>query len=146
MNRPIATDELDWVTIEEYLDTDNEVTVEGLFLNTTEDDEKAEPDLYQVFFKPPWRLLIAPTEDVPTASDIHSAIKLAVTPPEMMYHRACTNLLQGLFVRILDMNKERGYCIVCGKTEKSGGHESGCILWQAVNSLHAQIQWKNRQG
>jgi hypothetical protein len=139
-------DDFDWVSIDDYVEGEHEVTVEALFLDGDEQKEDSKPILFQVYCKPPWKKIIGPTENEPTDEDIRSALDLSDKPPEFMYLKASTNVLKNLFLNLIEESKARGHCIVCRKSLRMGSHEPNCILWQSERVINAQIQWRRRQG
>ena len=122
--------EPDWEIIEEYKDSDHQILVEGVY----ESNDKMYAKVYQVVYKTPWRTLIAPTARAPSSSEIHSALSLITDSPKYIHANIKANLLAGLFLRLNSMSKQKGFCIVCGRTGAgvSPIHDTGCALYKAL--------------
>ena len=125
-----------WFTLESYVDGDYEVSVEGTNIGDIPEDkiDEVDPDYYQVYYKPPWEMLIAPTKIEPSAEAIHSALSLVKKSPKFLGLNARLNVLRGLFVKLWDKSKEQGYCIIC---RKIGSHDANCSLDQAMRVLRS---------
>ena len=121
----------DWLIIEEYQDGDYDVLVEGLY----ESADHLGAYAYQVSYRPTWTILIGSRNGEPSSSDIHEALNLAGNPPELRYANAKTKVLSNLFLRIESISKQKGHCIVCGRTGAgvSPKHDTTCVLLKALS-------------
>lgn len=120
----------DWEIIEEYKDGDHDVVVEGVY----ESRSNIHAKVYQVVYKTPWRMLIGPTKREPSSNEIHSALSLITDSPKYVRANIKANLLAGLFLRLNSMSKQKGFCIVCGRTGAgtSPTHDATCVLDKAL--------------
>lgn len=125
-----------WFTLESYVDGDYDISIEGTNLGEIPEDKFAtsEPEYYQVYCKPPWKMLIAPTKTEPSAEAIHSALNLFSKTPQFLGLDARVKVLQTLFVKLWDKSKEQGYCTVC---RKIGSHVDDCVLDRAMRILQS---------
>jgi len=133
----LEVDDPDWVIIERYVDDDDfEVLIEGTNEgpNPGDDFKDSDPEFYQVVYKTPWRKLINCTKRAPSAEEIRSALNIVSRTPEHLYAEAKMNVLQGLFLRLANLSKQKGFCIVCGRTGvgSSPAHDSTCSLYKAL--------------
>lgn len=121
----------DWLIIEEYHDGDYDVLVEGLYKSVDHLTAYA----HQVSYRPTWTMLIGRTGGEPSSSDIHEALNLTTNPPELRYVNAKANILGKLFLRLESMSKQKGHCIVCGRTGAgvSPRHDTTCVLFKALS-------------
>jgi len=128
---PNTEKKAEWCFAEEFVQNDHDISIEVL------EGDNGIPTMYQVFYKKPWGLLLGELADKPTYDVIQSAIRMADMDSKGMRAIAKANLLQGFFMRIKDLNTARGYCMVCGLTEKNPGaaHDDNCVLGQALKVL-----------
>jgi len=124
----------DWLIIEEYQDGDYDVLVEGLYESANHLSAYA----YQVSYRPTWTLLIGNTNSEPASSDVHDALGLTANPPELRYANAKSKVLGKLFLRLESMSKQKGHCIVCGRTGAgvSPKHDTTCVLSKALSIVN----------